>query len=366
MAAGPGIAAIGEGAVLILDADGGVLHLAPDAAALDAARQRLALSVERRRAAQAAAHAPARLADGTPLPVLANLGALDEVEGALAAGAEGSGLLRTEFLFLHRETPPDEAEQAERYQAIAEALEGRPLVIRLLDIGGDKAAPYLPAAVEENPALGVRGVRLTLRRPGLLQAQLRAALRVVPPGACSLMIPMLSRLGELRAVRAALDEAERDLGVATPMALGVMIETPAAAMIADQLAAEADFLSIGTNDLTQYALAMDRGHPELAAEADGLDPAVLRLIATTCDGARRGGTEVSVCGALAGDLAALPILVGLGVRKLSMAPAAIPQAKALLRTLDPEACRALALQALDQPSAAAVRALSLSFRPGGA
>jgi len=363
VAVGAGLAAVGDGATLILDADAGTLQAAPDAAALEAAQRKLAARADRQAAARAAAGQPSRLADGAPLPVLANLGSLAEAQAAVGAGAEGSGLLRTEFLFLDRETPPDEDEQAERYQAIADALEGRPLVIRLLDIGGDKAAPYLPMATEENPALGVRGVRLALRRPTLLRSQLRAILRV--SGRCSLMIPMVSRLDEVRAVRAALDEARRDLGVTGRLDLGVMIETPAAAVIADQIAAEVDFLSIGTNDLTQYALAMDRGNPELAAEVDGLEPAVLRLISQTCEGGRRHALGTSVCGALAGDLAAIPILIGLGVGRLSMATAAIPEAKALIRTLSPNACRALATQALEQTSAAAVRALCEPFRTGG-
>ena len=366
VAAGPGVAAIGEGATLILDADLATLHTAPGAAAIEAAQRKLAARAERQAAARAAAREPARLADGTPLPVLANLGSLADAKAALGAGAEGSGLLRTEFLFLDRETPPSEDEQAEAYRAIAEALEGRPLVIRLLDIGGDKAAAYLPMPAEENPALGVRGVRLALRHPDLLRAQLRAILRVAPAGRCSIMVPMVSRLSELRAVRAALDEARGELGVAGRVDLGVMIETPAAAMIADQLAAEADFLSLGANDLTQYALAMDRGNPDLAAEVDGLDPAVLRLIAQTCEGAARHALGVSVCGALGGDTAAIPILIGLGVGKLSMVAAAIPEAKALIRTLSPGACRALAVQALAQPSAADVRALAETFRTGGA
>ena len=366
VAAGPGVTAIGEGATLILDADAGTLHIAPDAGALEASQRKLAARAERQAAARDAAREPSRLADGAPLPVCANLGSLSEARGALSAGAEGSGLLRTEFLFLDRETPPTEDEQTQCYQAIAEALEGRPLVIRLLDVGGDKAAAYLPMAEEENPALGVRGVRLILRRPQLLHTQLRAILRAAPAGRCSLMVPMVSRLSELRAVRAALDEARRDLGVTGRVDLGVMVETPAAAMIADQLAAEADFLSIGTNDLTQYALAMDRANPELAAEVDGLEPAVLRLIAQTCEGARSHAQGVSVCGALAGDLAAIPILIGLGVGKLSMAMSAIPEAKALIRTLAPGACRTLASQALVQDTAAAVRALAETFRHGGA
>jgi len=366
VAAGPGVTAIGAGATLILDADAGSVCVAPDVRALEAAQRKLAARAERQAAARAAARQPARLADGVPLPVCANLGSLAEAREALAAGAEGSGLLRTEFLFLDREAPPGEDEQAACYQAIADALEGRPLVIRLLDIGGDKPAAYLPMAPEENPALGVRGVRLALRHPDLLKSQLKAILRVVPAGRCSLMIPMVSRVAELRAVRVALDEARNDLGVSGRVDLGVMVETPAAAMIADQLAAEADFLSIGTNDLTQYALAMDRGHPELAGEVDGLDPGVLRLIAQTCEGGRRHALGSSVCGALAGDLAAIPILIGLGVGKLSMATAAIPEAKALIRTLSTNACKALAVQALDLASGAEVRALAETFRHGGA
>ena len=366
VAAGPGVMTIGSGATLILDADAGSVRIAPDARALEAAQRKLAARAERQAAARAAAGQAARLADGTPLPVCANLGSLAEARHALEAGAEGSGLLRTEFLFLDRETPPDEDEQAACYQAIAEALEGRPLVIRLLDIGGDKAAGYMPMPAEENPALGVRGVRLALRHPVLLRTQLRAILRVAPQGRCSVMIPMVSRVSELRAVRALLDEARQELGVLARVDLGVMVETPAAAVVADQLAAEADFLSIGTNDLTQYALAMDRGNPELAAEVDGLDPAVLRLIAQTCEGGRKHALGTSVCGALAGDLTAIPILVGLGVGKLSMAAGAIPEAKALIRTLSINACRALAAQALDLPSAAEVRALAETFRNGAA
>ncbi len=354
VAAGAGVTVIGEGVTVILDADAGTLHTAPAAPAIEAAQRKLA------------AREPSRLADGRSLPVYANLGSLADARNALGAGAEGCGLLRTEFLFLDREAPPDEDEQARCYQAIADALEGRPLVIRLLDIGGDKAAAYLPMAAEENPALGVRGVRLALRHPQLLRTQMRAILRVAPIGRCSIMVPMVSRLSELRAVRAALDDTRREFGVAGRVDLGVMIETPAAAMIADLLAAEADFLSLGTNDLTQYALAMDRGNPELAAEVDSLDPAVLRLIAQTCEGGARHALGVSVCGVLAGDIAAIPILIGLGVGKLSMAAAAIPEAKALIRTLSADACRALAVRALALPSAADVRALAETFRTGDA
>jgi phosphocarrier protein FPr/phosphocarrier protein len=357
VAAGPGLTAVEDGATVILDADAGVLHARPGAAALKAGRRRLAAREAGRAAALAEAQAQARLADGEPIAVLANLAGLEETKAAVAAGAEGCGLLRTEFQFLGRDAPPGEEEQTAAYQAIADALAGRPLVVRLLDIGADKPASYLPNPVEENPALGVRGVRLMLRRPELLQAQLRAILKVNSESPLSIMVPMVSSLSELRAVRATLDAAVAELGVGSPPELGVMIETPAAAIIADQLAAEARFLSIGSNDLAQYALAMDRGHPDLAGEVDALAPAVLRLIAAACEGAAVHARPVGVCGALAGDPAAIPILIGLGVSRLSMAAPAIGEAKALIRQLTRDGCRALAVEALSLASAGEVRAL---------
>ena len=285
-------------------------------------------------------------------------------EAAAAVGAEGCGLLRTEFLFLERDTAPDEDEQAARYEAIARAMGGRPLIIRLLDVGGDKTAAYLPIGPEENPALGVRGVRVLMRRPQVLKTQLRAILRGAAHA--KIMVPMVTGLSELRVVRAALDEARREMGRVGRTDLGVMIETPAAAATADLLAAEADFLSVGTNDLTQYALAMDRGNPDLAGEVDALHPAVLRLIAQAAEGGRKHALWTGVCGGLAGDLVGAPILIGLGVTELSMPVAAIPEAKALIRTLSPEACRRLAEQALRQPTAEAVRALANTFLTGEA
>ena len=364
VAAGEGVAAIKDGASLILDADAGLLHVAPDAKALEAAQTALAQLAERLAAARAAAREDCRMADGTRIQVYANLGSLAEAQAAAAVGAEGCGLLRTEFLFLERDTPPDEDEQAARYEAIARAMGGRPLIIRLLDVGGDKTAAYLPIGPEENPALGVRGVRVLMRRPRVLKTQLRAILRGAAHA--KIMVPMVTGLSELRVVRAALDEARREMGRAGRTDLGVMIETPAAAATADLLAAEADFLSIGTNDLTQYALAMDRGNPDLAGEIDALHPAVLRLIAQAAEGGRKHALWTGVCGGLAGDLAGAPILIGLGVTELSMPAAAIPEAKALIRTLSPEACRRLAEQALQQPTAEAVRALANTFLTGEA
>lgn len=355
---------IADGTALILDADGGTLRVAPDAPALEAAQTQLARRQARKAAARAAAHDPAVTLDGTRIEVFANTGSVKDALAAVENGAEGCGLLRTEFLFLDRETPPDEDEQARQYQAIADALQGRPLIIRTLDVGGDKAAPYLPIPAEENPALGLRGVRVSLWRPHLLKTQLRAILRVAPLGQgapCKIMVPMVASLDELRAVRAALDEARRELGVSQAVELGVMIETPAAAVTADLIAAEADFLSVGTNDLTQYVLAMDRGNPELAARIDALHPAVLRMIQQTCQGAARHGRWVGVCGGLASDTLATPILLGLGVTELSTTVSIASEIKAAVRALDLAACRDLAARALEQTSPEAVRTLCKAF-----
>jgi phosphocarrier protein FPr len=267
-------------------------------------------------------------------------------------------------LFLERQTAPSEDEQAARYQQIAAALQGRPLVIRTLDAGGDKPLPYLPQPPEENPALGVRGVRLSLRHPEMLRAQLRAILRVRPLGACRIMVPMIASAAELRAVRTMLDEERRALGISAPVPLGAMIEVPAAALVAEPLARVADFFSIGTNDLTQYALAMDRGNRDFAAGLDALHPGLLRLVASTVNGARVHARPVSVCGGAAADPCAVPIFLGLGVRTLSVAPAVVPEIKALVRTLSLARCAEVAAAALDLDSSDAVRSLVAMTWPG--
>lgn len=355
VAAGPRVLDLGEGQTVILDAGEGWLDPEPLPETLERARRETASRALHHAAALAAAREICRLADGARIEVFANLDAIAGAKTALAAGAEGCGLLRTEFLFMERGSAPDEEEQAMAYQAIADALDGRPLIIRTLDIGGDKPVAYLPALKAENPALGVRGIRLGLACPELLETQLRAILRVRPLGACRVMAPMIASLEELRAVRRALDKARRDLGVTQPLELGVMIETPAAALIAAELAQEADFFSIGTNDLAQYTLAMDRTNPALAAALDALHPAVLRLIGLACQGAKASGRWVGACGGLASDVLAAPLLIGLGVTELSAAPAAIPALKAALRPLTLSACRALAEAALAEPTAEAVR-----------
>lgn len=356
-AMGPELLSVPDGTPVILDADAGLLKVAPDGAALAAAQSQLAALEARRQADRTAAAEPARLADGTPVEVLANLGAAGEAAGALAQGAEGCGLFRTEFLFLDRQQAPSEDEQAAVYETVAMALQGRPLTIRTLDAGGDKPLAFAPAPHEPNPALGLRGVRASLRQPELLAAQLRAILRVSAPGERRILLPMICDLADLRAVRAALDEAVAELKPATRPKLGVMIETPASALLADQLAAEADFLSVGTNDLSQYVLAIDREHPELAARLDALHPAVLRLVARTAEAGRAQGKPVGVCGGLASEPSAAPLLAGLGVGSLSAAPAAVPAVKARLRGWSLAHCQALARTALELTSADEVRAL---------
>ncbi len=358
VAVGTKLEGVAEGATLVLDADAALLHVDPATEALAQHRQRFAKQTERRAAALAAAHDACRTADGTRIELFANLGSLDDAVLAAANGAEGSGLLRTEFLFMDRAAPPSEDEQRAAYQAMSDALGGKPIIVRLLDIGGDKPAPWLPMAAEKNPMLGQRGIRVGLAHPELLESQVRAILRV--QGDCRIMVPMVASLSELRAVRAVVDRAAADLGV-RPAPLGVMIETPAAAMIADLIAVEADFLSIGTNDLTQYTLAMDRENSAVASGVDACHPAVLRLIAMTCEGAGGRKRIVGVCGGLAADPPGIPLLIGLGVTELSATPAYVPEAKALVRQLDLTACRALAAKALGLDSAAEIRALARKF-----
>jgi phosphocarrier protein FPr/phosphocarrier protein len=364
VATGPDALRVTTGTPVVLDAESGWLYIDPPRMHVELARSQLAEKRARRAAEQQAAQRECRTADGTRIEVFANVGSEAEAHAAVRNGAEGSGLLRTEFLFLDRVAPPDEAEQLDKYQQIAHALDGRPLTIRTLDIGGDKPIPYLPLPHEENPALGLRGVRTSLWRPDLLRIQLRAILRVRPVDQCRILLPMITDPGEIRAVRLMLDDLRREQGYRQPIALGAMIETPASAVMADRIAREADFLSVGTNDLTQYTLAMDRGHPELAARLDALHPAVLRLIAKTVEAAKVHGRTVAICGGLASDPVAVPVLIGLGVHELSTVPAVIPQLKALIATLNVHECTSLATHALERETAEEVRALTLTTVSG--
>lgn len=358
VAFGAALDPIANGTLLLLDADRGLVEIAPSKKRIAAARAR---GAEQQKVRGASAGEPCRSKDGVRVEIFANLGSIEDAKAAVREGAEGCGLLRTEFLFLDRADPPGEAEQQEHYQAIADTLGKRPFVIRLLDVGSDKPAPYIPLRPEENPALGLRGIRIGLAQPRLLETQLRAILSVEPPGRCEIMPPMITDLAEFDAVAQMLERISSELGHGHAVKLGAMVETPAAALIAGQLGRRAAFLSIGSNDLAQYALAMDRGNAALAAGFDGLHPAVLRLIALTCEGARENSIPVALCGGLASDRLAIPILLGLGVRELSLPPAQIPATRAAVASLSLEDCRELASGIFALESAPAVRARSARF-----
>jgi len=357
VAAGPRLLDIAEGTRVVLDADHGWVDVDPAPAEIAAIERAIAERERERAAEEAAARDEAHTRDGVRIRVNANLGSLGEVAHALARGAEGCGLLRTEFLFLDRREAPGEDEQAGEYQRIATALEGRTLAIRTLDAGGDKPIAYLPTPREENPALGLRGVRTSLWRPDLLREQLRAILRVRPHGQCRVLLPMVTDAEEVHAVRRLIEDNARELAVPAAK-LGVMIETPASALLAHGLARVVDFFSIGSNDLAQYALAIDRGHPELARRLDALHPAVLRLIALVADAGRDQGKPVSLCGALGSDADALPVLVGLGVHEVSAAPSAVPRLKRTARLLHASECREAARRAVELATAGEVRELA--------
>jgi phosphocarrier protein FPr/phosphocarrier protein len=355
---GPALRQVPGGERVIVDASRGILQIAPSDAEFAQAEARAKAIRDQQRSERAAAQRECRTRDGTRIEIFANLGSVAEAEAAVSAGAEGCGLLRTEFLFIDRDSPPTEAEQLNVYQSIANALGPRPLVLRLMDVGGDKPLAYLPLPEEENPALGLRGIRTALRHPDLLRTQLRAALRVTPSTSVRILLPMVTEVAEIRTVRAIVDELRPELANRPAVEIGAMIETPAAALSAAQIARAVDFLSIGSNDLTQYTLAMDRGHPELARHIDALSPAVLKLIALVGAAGASTGKMVAVCGGVGADPAAIPLLIGMGVRELSVVPAAIPAIKRQVRELDIAECRALAEQAVELETAAEVRALT--------
>jgi phosphocarrier protein FPr len=357
--AGSDVLALSDGVQVILDGASGVLNARPDDEALVAAREAKRRRAMRRAVALEAAGQPAITRDGHRMEIVANIGGVAESVQAAERGAEGVGLLRTEFLFLERSSAPTEDEQFEAYRDIARALDGQPVIVRTLDIGGDKPIPYLPVPYEENPFLGERGIRLCLARPELLRTQLRALLRASEHGFLRVMFPMIADLEELRRAKALVQEVRAELGVA-PIEVGIMIEVPSAALLAEVFAREVDFFSIGTNDLTQYTMAMDRTHPTLAGQADGLHPAVLRLVDLTVRGAHATDKWVGVCGELAADPQAVPILVGLGVDELSVNVPAVPIVKAQVRALELSKAQELAAQALQCGTAAEVRGLVAS------
>jgi phosphocarrier protein FPr len=362
VAAGPLVHDLVDGTEVVVDGDAGRVETRPDADRLAAVRAEVD---DRRRAAVAlreAAQSPATTRDGTHVAVLANGGMPRDAAQAVTEGADGIGLLRSEFLFLDRDTPPSEAEQITLYTQMCVDLQGRPLTLRTLDVGGDKPLPYLPLPVEANPFLGTRGVRLSLTELDLFTTQLRAALTVAAAHPLTLMVPMVATLDEVAAVRHLVDEVRAALvteGVAVPdrPRLGVMVEVPALALKAAHVVGQVDIVSIGTNDLTQYTMAAERGNAAVDHLADPLDPGVLQLIGAVGRAAVGTGTEVAVCGELASEPAVAALLVGLGVRELSVPPVDVPAVKAAVREVDLAAAERLAERALTCASAAEVRAL---------
>lgn len=355
--AGDAVLNIANDTVVIVDGQAGTIVVEPDEQTVARAREAQQRFQAKRAADQARAADPAITLDGHQVEIVANIGGVKDAHTANASGAEGVGLLRTEFLFLDRTMAPTEQEQFEVYRDVALALEQKPVIIRTLDIGGDKPLPYIQMLREDNPFLGVRGIRLCLERPQLLREQLRAILKASEFGRLRIMFPMVADLSEVRAARALIDEIRAELYL-PPVEVGIMIEVPAAALMADAFAPEVDFFSIGTNDLTQYTLAMDRMHPTLATKSDGLHPAVLRLIAKTVEAAHAAGKWVGICGELGADPHAVPILVGLGVDELSVSVPAIPAVKAQVRALNHAEAQQLAQAALKCRTAAEVRARS--------
>jgi len=347
-----------DGTRVILDGARGTLRLNASDGEVEQIKGRQARRAKRRTAELAQADEPTNTSDGRHLEIVANIGGLGDARTAMTNGADGVGLLRSEFVFMGRTSAPSEDEQTQIYSDIAASLApGQPLVIRTLDVGGDKPLPYLPMPREENPFLGERGIRVGLARPEILRTQVRAILRAAGAGArMHVMFPMIATMQDWRLAKAVFEEERERLGV-DPIPVGIMVEVPSVALMASQFAAEVDFFSVGTNDLTQYTLAMDRGHPKLAPQVDGLNPAVLALIAQSVTAAHAAGRWVGVCGGMASDPQAVPLLVGLGVDELSVSIPAIPTVKAQIRLLSLATCQDLAARALGLDSAAEVRAL---------
>ncbi len=361
---------IPSGTTAILDGYEGKIILQPDSQTVEQYERRQS---QRRQVFDSAlrdAHRPALTADGHVVEVFANIAndRSQDLKDAVQMGAEGVGLLRTEFIYLDCETLPDEEVQFYKYKTVLEAFGTKPVILRTLDIGGDKQLPYLDLPYELNPFLGVRGLRLCLRNLPLFKAQIRAALRAASYGNLYLMFPMVTKAAEIHAARAVIGECRAELeaeGVSIPprIPIGIMIEIPAAALMARHLAKEVDFFSIGTNDLTQYTLAVDRTNSMLTDLANGFDPAVLNLIQAVIDGAHSQGKKVGICGELGGDPLAIPLLVGMGMDELSMNAGEIPAAKQIIRHISLREAQAVSRQALELETPQEVIALVKSAFP---
>lgn len=352
---------IAAGESVILDAGKATLRINPSIEEISRIETEQVLLASKRKTDLEHASLPATTADGTHVEVVANVTSSEETIEAVKFGGEGVGLLRSEFLFMSRATAPSEDEQYQAYASIAKALAPQqPLVIRTLDVGGDKPLSYLPIDEEENPFLGLRGIRVSLQRRDMFRIQLRAILRASTLCKVHVMFPMVTTMEDLRIAKQILEEERIKLDVEA-IPVGIMVEVPSTALMADQFAQEADFFSIGTNDLTQYTLAIDRGHPILAAQADTLNPAILQLINLTVKGAHKHGKWVGICGGIASDELATALLVGLGIDELSVSVPSIPSIKAKVRGLNLVDCKALVEQALCANTADEVRALAAKY-----
>ena len=356
--AGPAVLSIPDGATVAVDGGRGEFVVDPNEELRQEFHARVAALVQRQQQAYVRAAEPAVTRDGVTIPVGANIGSVDDARAAAAHGADFAGLVRTEFLFLGRQDAPDVEEQFAVYRKIAESLDGRRITLRTLDVGGDKPLEFLPTPAELNPYLGVRGIRMSLAHPELLADQLLAMVRLAQQTPVSVMFPMIATLDELFTARGLLDEAIGRAGRGRPpeLQVGMMVEVPAAALKAAAFARDVDFLSIGTNDLTQYALAADRNNEAVASIGDAFDPGLLQLVHATCLGAA-GRASVSVCGEFAADERAAGLLIGMGVDALSVTPPAIPATKEAVRAVDSHKARRVADEALSADSATAVRGL---------
>ena len=346
-----------SGTDVILNTNKGYLLANPTQEEINRTVNRQKRAAAEHEAALKVAKQPAVTRDDHSVEIAANIANQDDAEKAVQMGAEAVGLLRSEFLYMERAVEPTLDEQKKAYEGILTTMgKDRPVIIRTLDVGGDKPLAYLPLPKEENPFLGERGVRIGINRPAMLRKQIRAILQAAPAGRARIMLPMVSSVDEFIAVKKLIQQEQEKAGLTVEV--GIMIEVPSAALLADHFAKEVDFFSIGTNDLTQYTLAVDRGHPKLAARIDGLHPAVLRLIDMTVKAAKKEGKWTGICGSLASDPEAVPVLVGLGVEELSVSVPAIPVVKARVRDLNYEQCQGLAREALSMALAEDVRKLT--------
>ncbi|MGB9673103.1 MAG: phosphoenolpyruvate--protein phosphotransferase [Anaerolineales bacterium] len=357
---------IAEGDLVAMDGAAGLVWVNPSLELQQKLQEQRRIWLEHQKALTEASRLPAVTKDQHSIDVYANVGGVSEAKVAFQNGANGIGVLRTEFLFLKRQTPPTEKEQTQILKQIAQELHGQPIIVRTLDIGGDKSVPYLPMPDEANPYLGVRAVRLSFQHPSLFLPQIRAILRTAKDYPMCILLPMIATAEDIARSRQYIQQAHEELENETlphlwPIELGIMVEIPSAALISPKLAEQVDFFSIGTNDLTQYTLAAERGNRALIEYSDALHPAILFEIARVVQAAHTYGKWAAVCGEVASDPIATPILVGLEVDELSMTPHAIPHIKSIIREMNFEDAKALAQQALNCVSAAEVRLLAKKF-----